>query len=559
MPDAARRSLGNAGTRVALALLAGVLVLVAPPDRAARADTGPLIRHGDRVVFVGDEVTDQRLYTRFVQQFFYCRYPEADVRWFNAALPGDTAGGALGRFDRDVAPLKPTVVFVMLGTNDGGYAAKDDGVVATYRKGIADLVARAKAVGARAIVATTPCADGDRMPAKGFDYNATLDALARAAVAAATEGGAEAIDVFHPMLEYQAARKGEDAGWSMAPGGTHPNADGHVVMTRFLLEGLGVDGLPEFGSADVASGKGEGVKVDSVTKEEVVLSTTGPSATPFWFEPGSMPAMTSTGFLERFAGRRLTVTGLPKGDWTVSMDGQDAGTHDAADFAHGLKVPGTASVRGKDVHDLVWRKENGFRHAWNDVKVGLAGKTGVDSVVAGLLAADDGWHSMVREQAKPHGPHVFTLVPAPDGPNLARGKTFWSSDNNRDGWHAGLTDGSWSTEKGRCFATGDDPAFPKTVTIDLGAPVKISIVRMGVPDFGSTRSVEIAVGPDWQRFKSVGTREFPLKKKDRWTEKFHPTVARYVRLTFKKNHSDPVGGHSTNLCFATEVEVFGAK
>ena len=48
------------------------------------------LHNGDRVLFYGDSITAQRLYTRFVEDFLLTRYPELQVSFFNAGVPGDT-------------------------------------------------------------------------------------------------------------------------------------------------------------------------------------------------------------------------------------------------------------------------------------------------------------------------------------------------------------------------------------------------------------------------------------------------------------------------------------
>src|SRR5580658_3281360 len=54
----------------------------------------PMALHdGDRVLFYGDSITAQRLYTRFVEDFLLTRYPELQVSFFNAGVPGDTVYG----------------------------------------------------------------------------------------------------------------------------------------------------------------------------------------------------------------------------------------------------------------------------------------------------------------------------------------------------------------------------------------------------------------------------------------------------------------------------------
>jgi hypothetical protein len=124
-----------------------------------------------------------------------------------------------------------------------------------------------------------------------------------------------------------------------------------------------------------------------------------------------------------------------------------------------------------------------------------------------------------------------------------------------------LTDGSWESEKGHCFATGEDDRFPKHVTIDLGQPYRLTKIRLGVPEFGSTRSVEVAIGSErWNgKWKTVGTHDFATKKADRWTADFPPVSGRFVRITFKRNHPETVGGYAKDECFLTEAEVYGVR
>jgi lysophospholipase L1-like esterase len=85
------------------------------------------LKDGDTVVFYGDSITAQRLYTRYAEDFVLTRYPALHVHFVNAGVPGDsTSGGYAGtmaeRVQRDVAPFQPAMITVMLGMNDGGWA-----------------------------------------------------------------------------------------------------------------------------------------------------------------------------------------------------------------------------------------------------------------------------------------------------------------------------------------------------------------------------------------------------------------------------------------------------
>jgi len=84
---------------------AAVLMLL-----AAQASNAGLVSPGDRVVFLGDSITEQRMHTRYVMNYFALRYPGYSITFRNAGWTGDSAGNGLARLERDVLSLKPDVV-----------------------------------------------------------------------------------------------------------------------------------------------------------------------------------------------------------------------------------------------------------------------------------------------------------------------------------------------------------------------------------------------------------------------------------------------------------------
>src|SRR5258708_29000648 len=57
------------------------------------APTPLLLHEGDRVLFYGDSITAQRLYTRFFEDILVSRYPSLHIGFFNACVSGDTVNG----------------------------------------------------------------------------------------------------------------------------------------------------------------------------------------------------------------------------------------------------------------------------------------------------------------------------------------------------------------------------------------------------------------------------------------------------------------------------------
>jgi len=131
---------------VALALLPALLPAAAPRSTALE------LRDGDTLVFLGDSITHQCLYTQYLENFFFTRYPERRIRFQNAGISGDRAADALARFDADVAAHRPKYVTVLLGMNDGQYEDFKAETFARYAAEMGRLLDRIRAIGATAIV-----------------------------------------------------------------------------------------------------------------------------------------------------------------------------------------------------------------------------------------------------------------------------------------------------------------------------------------------------------------------------------------------------------------------
>src|SRR2546429_4769496 len=92
----------------------GLLLLAA----TAWGQTDFYLKDGDRVVFYGDSITDQRLYTTFTETFVVTRFPRLNVSFIHSGWGGDRVTGGGGgpvdlRLERDVSAYRPTVMTLM--------------------------------------------------------------------------------------------------------------------------------------------------------------------------------------------------------------------------------------------------------------------------------------------------------------------------------------------------------------------------------------------------------------------------------------------------------------
>src|SRR5437660_6731604 len=76
---------------------------------------------GDVVVVMGDSITEQRLYSNYLEIWSQTRFPSYNLVFRNVGIGGDRSTGGNARFKRDVLPHKPTVLTVDFGMNDGNY------------------------------------------------------------------------------------------------------------------------------------------------------------------------------------------------------------------------------------------------------------------------------------------------------------------------------------------------------------------------------------------------------------------------------------------------------
>ena len=388
------------------------LCLVAMLLCSVVASAAVRLKPNDRVVIFGDSITEQKLYSRYMSQYFSVRYPELNLKFYNAGWNGDTAGGGFNRLQRDVLSLKPTVVTLFFGMNDGRYHNLDAAITAEYRKNLENVISALVKRNIRVFVFGPSCVDYDKLAAwASHNYNPELEAETAAALELAAKYKLPSADVFHPMVAFQDSHKAADKTWFMIPDGIHPSPAGHQLMLHEMLKAFDADPMPAFGRVDVASGAGDGLKVAAKSADKIELTTTGRQLVPYWSEPDSAAIMRECGMWE-FGGQKLTVKGLTAGKYAVAVDGAGAGTYSADELAAGVTIAGSFSEAGHRVHDLCQKREELYWQTWRANRLPLEGYAGVDKLVRNLMAADDSFQAMVGQAVRKTTPTKITLTPA---------------------------------------------------------------------------------------------------------------------------------------------------
>jgi lysophospholipase L1-like esterase len=125
MPTLLRKETQMKASRNKLFLLVAFFFIMSTGLRAQ--DLSFYVHDGDRIVFYGDSITEQDLYTALVETYIFTRFPRLNVSFINSGWGGDWVeggggGGIEDRLRRDVFAYRPTVMTVMFGMNDACYS-----------------------------------------------------------------------------------------------------------------------------------------------------------------------------------------------------------------------------------------------------------------------------------------------------------------------------------------------------------------------------------------------------------------------------------------------------
>ncbi|HEY5953220.1 MAG TPA: SGNH/GDSL hydrolase family protein, partial [Terrimicrobiaceae bacterium] len=223
------------------------------------------LQPGDVVAICGDSITEQGLYSSFVETYLLACQPAKDIRTHQFGLSSETSWEFLNRVEADVLRFRPTVATTLYGMNDGGYGRIDPEREAAYRRATTEIVEKFKSGGVRFIVVGSPGAvDTDSFDAGGTnvvgaeEYNTrTLRGLARIAREVASQEGVAYADVHSLFTDVMAKAKAKFGSHSHVAGadGVHPAANGHLIIAYAFLKALGCDG--DIGSIKVDLGTNE--------------------------------------------------------------------------------------------------------------------------------------------------------------------------------------------------------------------------------------------------------------------------------------------------------------
>ncbi len=309
------------------------------------------LNEGDTLVFLGDSITHQCLYTQYVEDYFYTRFPKVRLHFHNAGVGGDRAKDALTRFDEDVAPYKPKYVTMLLGMNDGAYKDFDKAVFDTYQADMSTLLDKIAALGAVAVPMTPTMHDarsarvslrGPQEPRDTY-YNGVLALYGGWLREQAQVRGLGFVDMWSPLNNLTLAKRKTDADWTMIKDAVHPGPVGQVVMAAAIVSDMVKRRIVSQITVDAILGgpvaKGNNATIDHAACADGKLTFTALEAALPWVLPeDSKEGQQLARLGHHFSNEKITVRQLPAGKYSFKIDGQEIGKYTEAQLSMGVEI-----------------------------------------------------------------------------------------------------------------------------------------------------------------------------------------------------------------------------
>jgi lysophospholipase L1-like esterase len=210
---------------------------------------GLILKEGDRLAICGDSITEQKMYSRMMEDYLTMCVPELKITVRQFGWSGEKAPGFLARLTNDCLRFKPTIATTCYGMNDHLYKPYEEQIGKTYREKSAAIDEAFKANGVRVVQGSAGCVG--KMPtwvksANGTveDLNLNLCTLRNIGIEVAEQEKVNFADVFWPMLTAGVqAREKYGADYAISgKDGVHPGWAGHTVMAYAFLKAFGLNG-----------------------------------------------------------------------------------------------------------------------------------------------------------------------------------------------------------------------------------------------------------------------------------------------------------------------------
>lgn len=382
-------------------MLGALLALSMCGGMQAQQSPAPF-QKGDRVVFLGNSITEGGHYHSYIWLYYITRFPGTRMQMYSAGTGGDASWDMLERLEEDVYGKKPTVVTATFGMNDSGYYEyfKDDAdefasrqlqrVDSAFRKMQGIMMAHKDTkvilIGGTPYDATWKNDNNKPFPGK----NETIRKIVEMQKTAARQHNWAFVDFFNPVLDINKEQQAKAPSFTLTQGDRiHLDNHGNMLMAYFFLKSQGLAGKKVAAVCIDAAGRKirekdncyiSGLNVDdngTVAFNYLAESLPYPLDTvPRGWEKkhSQFEAVKYAPIIEDLNQEVLQVKGLQPGDYSLKIDGHPIAVFTDAELEKGINMAVLCNtpqyqqaVKVMHLNEERWSIEKRFReYAWTE-------------------------------------------------------------------------------------------------------------------------------------------------------------------------------------------------
>ena len=212
---------------------------------AFAADPAITLKKGDRIVFLGDSITQagvgEKGYVTLIKNTLAEKHKDLAIEIIGAGISGNKVPDLQKRLQKDVLDKKPTLVVIYIGINDVWHG-QDDPAKGTskdkFEAGLKEIIGKIQDAKGQVLLCT-PSVIGEKTDGKNKN-DAKLDEYADISRAVAKELKIPVCDLRKAFQDYLKDRNDKNAEKGVLTGdGVHLNEAGNKFVAETILKSLG--------------------------------------------------------------------------------------------------------------------------------------------------------------------------------------------------------------------------------------------------------------------------------------------------------------------------------
>ncbi len=231
------------------------------------------LKNGQKILFLGDSNTFAGEYITNIDGYLFTRFPDQIFELINLGLSSETISGCSeadhpfprpnvqNRLTKALEKIKPDIVFLCYGMNDGIYSPFDENRFKAYQEGTKKALKLIRSARAIPILLTPPPFDPVPIKKRTLGENQKNHSYKSPYVRYDEEvlqkysdwlltlksNTQMVIDLHGPMKEYIESQRLQNPNYRLSGDGIHFNSIGHLIICKEILHALHAPALVDLG------------------------------------------------------------------------------------------------------------------------------------------------------------------------------------------------------------------------------------------------------------------------------------------------------------------------